>query len=195
MPSPHQHHIQLEHLRRAVHEVQLGEPDEDHSAQREIEAMDLMNRASIDAFAERFLASNRPLHLLINNVGIMWVPLRRDGRGIESQLATNYLAPFHLTLRLWAALRNANWARVVNLSSQGHHFAPFHFDDPNFAQREYETLTAYGQSKTAVNLFSVALDSRAKAFGVSAYAVHPGNIAGTKLGREATLEQPDHLKA
>lgn len=154
----------------------------------EIEAMDLMNPVSIDAFAERFLASGRPLHLLINNAGIMWVPLRRDSRGIESQLATNYLALFHLTARLWAALKNADGARVVNVSSQGHQFAPFNFDDPNFEQREYETLTAYGQSKTAVNLFAVALDSRAKSFGVSAYSVHPGNIAGTELGREATLE-------
>jgi AraC-like DNA-binding protein len=54
----------------------------------EIEAMDLMDPKSIDFFAERFLASGRPLHLLINNAGIMWVPLRRDSRGIESQLAT-----------------------------------------------------------------------------------------------------------
>ncbi len=154
----------------------------------EVEHLDLMNPASIDAFAERFLASGRPLHLLINNAGIMWVPLRRDSRGFESQLATNYLALFHLTARLWTALKNANGARVVNLSSQGHQFAPFHFEDPNFAQREYETLAAYGQSKTAVNLFTVALDHRARNFGVRAYAVHPGNIAGTELGREATME-------
>jgi len=63
----------------------------------EIEAMDLINPQSIDAFAEKFLATGRPLHLLINNAGIMWVPLRRDSRGIESQLASNYLGQFHLT--------------------------------------------------------------------------------------------------
>ena len=49
----------------------------------ELETMDLLDPASIDAFAEKFLASGRPLHLLINNAGIMWVPLRRDHRGIE----------------------------------------------------------------------------------------------------------------
>lgn len=154
----------------------------------EIEAMDFMNPASIDAFAEKFLSSNRPLHLLINNAGIMWVPMRKDQRGIESQLATNYIGQFHLTARLWPALKQANGARVINVSSLGHHMAPFNFDDPNFEHREYETLQAYGQSKTASNLFAVELDNRGKDHNIRAYAVHPGSIAGTELGREASVE-------
>lgn len=154
----------------------------------EIEEMDLVNPTSIDAFAEKFLASGRPLHLLINNAGIMWVPLRKDSRGIESQLAVNYLAQFQLTARLWTALKKANGARVINVSSHGHQFAPFNFDDPNFEHREYETLQGYGQSKTAVNIFSLELDSRANEFGVRAYSIHPGSIDGTELGREAPLE-------
>ena len=154
----------------------------------EIEEMDLVNPNSIDAFAEKFLASGRPLHLLINNAGIMWVPLRRDSRGIESQLAINYVAQFQLTARLWTALKQAGGARVVNVSSHGHQFAPFNFDDPNFLHREYETLQAYGQSKTAVNLFSLELDNRSREFGVRAYSLHPGSIGGTELGREAPLD-------
>ncbi|MBP1617906.1 MAG: short-chain dehydrogenase/reductase [Bacteroidetes bacterium] len=154
----------------------------------ELETMDLMNPDSIDAFAQKILASDRPLHLLVNNAGIMWVPLRRDGRGVESQLATNYLSMFQLTARLWPALKKADGARVVNVSSQGHQFAPFNFEDPNFLNRGYETLQAYGQSKTAANLFSLELDNRGKAFRVRTYAVHPGSIGGTELGREAPLE-------
>lgn len=147
----------------------------------EVEEMDLMDHTSIDKFADNFLASGRPLHLLINNAGIMFVPLRRDSRGIESQLVTNYLAPFQLTARLWPSLKKANGARVVNVSSMGHQFAPFHFEDPNFENRQYETLPAYGQSKTALNLFSLELDTRAKTSAVSVYALHPGNIWGTEL--------------
>lgn len=154
----------------------------------EIEEMDLADPDAIDRFSEKFLASGRPLHLLINNAGIMFVPLRRDSRGIESQLATNHLAPFQLTAGLWSALKKANGARIVNVSSQGHQFAPFNFEDPNFENREYETLSAYGQSKTAVNLFSLELDNRAKPFGIRAYSVHPGNIWGTELAREAPIE-------
>jgi NAD(P)-dependent dehydrogenase (short-subunit alcohol dehydrogenase family) len=153
----------------------------------EVASMDLITPKSIDAFAQKFLASGRALHLLINNAGIMWVPLRRDSRGIESQLATNYLGQFHLTARLWPALKKANGARVVNLSSFGHQAAPFNFEDPNFQHRDYETLLGYGQSKTATNLFSVELDNCGKAFNVRAYSVHPGAINGTELGREAPV--------
>jgi NAD(P)-dependent dehydrogenase (short-subunit alcohol dehydrogenase family) len=154
----------------------------------EIEAMDLFQPETIDAFAERFLASGRPLHLLINNAGIMWVPLQRDSRGFESQLVTNYLGQFQLVARLWPALKKANGARVVNVSSQGHHFAPFNFEDPNFGHREYQTLLGYGQSKTASNLFALELNERAKVFGVRAYSLHPGSIAGTELARDADME-------
>lgn len=154
----------------------------------EIEEMDLMNPNSIDVFAEKFVASGRPLHLLINNAGIMWVPLRRDHRGYESQLATNYLAVFQLTARLWTALKSADGARVVNVSSGGHKFSDFNFEDPNFLHREYETLQGYGQSKTAVNLFSLELDNRAKAFNVRSYSLCPGAVGETELGREAPIE-------
>ncbi|MCF3108792.1 SDR family NAD(P)-dependent oxidoreductase [Niabella sp. CC-SYL272] len=154
----------------------------------ELESMDLADPLSIDAFAREFLGSGRPLHLLINNAGIMWVPLRRDARGIESQLAINYLASFQLTARLWPALKKAGSARVVNVSSHGHQFAPFNFEDPNFMHRQYETLLGYGQSKTAVNLFSLELDNRARGYGVRAYSLHPGSINGTELAREAPIE-------
>lgn len=153
-----------------------------------IEKMDLMDPASIDSFAQKFVASGRPLHLLINNAGIMWVPLHRDFRGYESQLATNYLAPFQLTARLWPALKKATGARVVNVSSGGHQFSDFNFEDPNFLHRDYETLLGYGQSKTAVNLFSLELDSRAKAFGVRSYSLCPGAVGNTELGREAPAD-------
>lgn len=152
-----------------------------------VEPMDLMNPESIDAFASNFMKSGRPLHLLINNAGIMWVPLRYDSRGHESQLATNHLGHFQLTARLWPALKKAKGARVVNVSSYGHQFAPFNFEDPDFRHRDYETLQGYGQSKTANNLFTVELDRRAQAHQVRAYVLHPGAVNGTDLGREAPI--------
>jgi len=150
--------------------------------------MDLMNAASIDAFADTFLQTGRPLHLLINNAGIMWVPLRRDSRGYESQLSTNHLGHFQLTAKLWPALVRAGGARVVNVSSFGHQIAPFHFEDPNFEHRAYETLAGYGQSKTANILFAVELDVRGAQHGVRAYSLHQGSVNHTDLGREAPME-------
>ncbi|RYY57876.1 MAG: SDR family NAD(P)-dependent oxidoreductase [Chitinophagaceae bacterium] len=154
----------------------------------ELESLDLMDPASIDAFAGRFTRSGRPLDILVNNAGIMWVPLRRDSRGIESQFATNYLAVFQLTAMLWPALLRAKGARVVNVSSQGHQFGPLDLDDPNFLHRDYETLLAYGQSKTALNLFSMEMDARAATSQVRVYSLHPGSIKGTELARDAAPE-------
>ncbi|QMW05696.1 SDR family NAD(P)-dependent oxidoreductase [Spirosoma foliorum] len=153
-----------------------------------IEEMDLMNPASIDAFAQKFLTTDKPLHILVNNAGIMWVPLQRDARGYESQLATNHLGHFQLTARLWPALKKAAGARVVNVSSFGHQIAPFNFEDPNFEHHDYETLVGYGQSKTANNLFAVELDHRGKNVGVRAYSLHPGSVNGTDLGRVAPMD-------
>lgn len=152
-----------------------------------IAAMDLMSPGSITQFAEDFLAKHDTLHILINNAGIMWVPLQRDRRGFESQLSTNHFGHFQLTAALWPALKKAGGARVVNVSSFGHQIAPFNFEDPNFLHREYETLQGYGQSKTANNLFTVELDHRAKTFGVRAFSLHPGSVNGTDLGRVAPM--------
>jgi NAD(P)-dependent dehydrogenase (short-subunit alcohol dehydrogenase family) len=142
----------------------------------ELESLDLIDPTSIDAFAARFLASGRPLHILVNNAGIMATPLVRDARGFESQLATNYLGHFQLTMRLWPPLLRANGARVVSLSSRGHVRAAVDFDDPNFDRRPYDKWIAYGQSKTATALFTVALDARGEPHRVRAFSVHPGAV-------------------
>jgi NAD(P)-dependent dehydrogenase (short-subunit alcohol dehydrogenase family) len=154
----------------------------------QVDAMDLIDPASVDAFAARFLATGRPLHLLVNNAGIMASPLVREARGFESQFATNHLGHFQLTARLWPALRKANGARVVALSSRGHARSGIDFEDPKFERRPYEKWVAYGQSKSANVLFAVALDARGQSRGVRAFAVHPGAIL-TELGRSIPEEE------
>ena len=148
----------------------------------EVESLDLFVPESIDAFATRFVESGRPLNILINNAGIMAPPLARNPRGIESQLATNHLGHFQLTARLWPALRKAGGARVVALSSRGHARSAFDFDDPNFERRPYDKWIAYGQSKTAIALFALALDARGEPDRVRAFSVHPGAVV-TELMR------------
>jgi len=149
----------------------------------EVEAMDLFDPASVDAFADTFLASGRPLHILVNSAGIMATPPARDARGYEAQFATNHLGHFQLVARLWPALRAADGARVVSVSSRGHRFSPVDFDDPHFEHRPYEPFVAYGQSKTANALFAVELDRRGRADGIRAFAVHPGTIIDTGLAK------------
>lgn len=154
-----------------------------HISGIEIEQMDLMDPASIETFTARFLTSGRPLHILVNNAGIMAAPLRRDSRGYESQFSTNHLGHFQLTAGLWPALKQAKGARVVNVSSWSHRSSPIVFEDLNFEQRDYNPITAYGQSKTANILFSLALDEYGKKDNIRAYSLHPGSIVETDLVR------------
>src|SRR5258705_12010900 len=147
--------------------------------------LNLLDPGSIDAFATEFLAIGRPLHMLINNAGIMATPLARDSRGYESQFSANHLGHFQLTARLWPALCNADGARVVSVSSRAHQSASMDFDDPQFQYRAYDRWQAYGQSKTANVLFAVELDRRGEASGGRAFAGHPGAVV-TELGRHMT---------
>ncbi|MEO3405039.1 SDR family NAD(P)-dependent oxidoreductase [Mucilaginibacter sp. CAU 1740] len=174
-------------------DVQKAKKNLEGIANVSLAEMNLMDPTSIDAFAEAFLNTGQALHLLINNAGIMWPPLKRDARGYESQFSTNHLGHFQLTARLWPALKRAGNARVINVSSWGHHFASIDFEDPNFERREYDTLLGYGQSKTANILFSLELDERGKHYGVRAYSLHPGAIVETDLGRDLSVEKLQSL--
>jgi NAD(P)-dependent dehydrogenase (short-subunit alcohol dehydrogenase family) len=156
-------------------------------ARVELVPMDLADPASIDAFAATFLGSKRGLHLLVNNAGIMAAPLARDARGYESQFATNHLGHFQLTARLWPAL--VAGARVVSLSSRGHHRSAVDFEDPMYERRPYEKWGAYGQAKTANVLFAVGLEARGVRKGVQAFAVHPGGIVTDLMRHLSTEEQ------
>jgi NAD(P)-dependent dehydrogenase (short-subunit alcohol dehydrogenase family) len=154
----------------------------------EISQLDLLDPASIDGFVARYLESGRPLHVLINNAGVMGGELVRDARGYEAQFATNHLGHFQLTLGLLPALRAAHGARVVNVSSAGHQLSDIRWDDPHFTT-EYDGMLGYGQSKTANVLFAVELDRRWAAEGIRGYALHPGIAVGTNLGPWLTDDQ------
>lgn len=147
----------------------------------EVSQLDLLDPKSIDAFVERYLGTGRPLHILINNAGIMAGPLQRDARGYESQFATNHLGHFQLTLGLLPALRAAHGARIVNVTSGGHRLSDIRWDDPHFTD-DYDPLRAYGQSKTANVLFAVELERRWAQYGIHAFAAHPGIVITTSLG-------------
>jgi NAD(P)-dependent dehydrogenase (short-subunit alcohol dehydrogenase family) len=142
--------------------------------------LDLANRASIDAFCA---AWRGPLHILVNNAGIMALPaLERTAEGVELQFATNHLGHFALARGLHDALAVAGCARIVAVSSTAHLRSPVVFEDIQFVTRAYDPLLAYGQSKTANVLFAVGATARWSSEGIAANALMPGAIA-TKLQR------------
>jgi len=153
--------------------------------------LDLVDRASIDAFVD---AWDGPLHILVNNAGVMALPeLTLTKEGWETQFATNHLGHFALTLCLQDALAEAGGARVVNVSSSAHLASPVIFDDLHYAFRSYDPWSAYGQSKTANVLFSVALTRRWAGDGITANALMPGGIM-TRLQRHVSPEQLEAMR-
>ncbi|WP_328445323.1 SDR family NAD(P)-dependent oxidoreductase [Streptomyces sp. NBC_00386] len=136
--------------------------------------LDLGDLESVRAFAERFLASGRAIDIVIDSAGIMACPETRVGPGWEAQFATNHLGHFALVNRLWPAIAPGG-ARVVSVSSAGHHYSGIRWDDVHW-RTGYDKWEAYGQAKTANVLFAVELDRRGRDFGVRAFSLHPGGI-------------------
>ncbi|MFI6094509.1 SDR family NAD(P)-dependent oxidoreductase [Lentzea sp. NPDC051213] len=146
--------------------------------------LELISQDSVKQFVRDW---DGPLHLLINNAGVMASPLTRTPEGWEQQFATNHFGHFTLTLGLFDALR-AEGARVVNVSSSGHLVSPVVFEDIHFERRAYDPWLAYGQSKTANVLFGVEAGRRWAGEGVTMNALMPGGIL-TNLQRHISEEE------
>jgi NAD(P)-dependent dehydrogenase (short-subunit alcohol dehydrogenase family) len=158
-----------------------------------VDRLDLADRASVATFVASW---SGPLHLLINNAGVMALPeLTLTDQGYEMQFATNHLGHFALALGLHDALTAAGGARVVSLSSRGHLRSAVMFDDLNFTFRPYDPWLAYGQSKTANVLFAVEATRRWAGDGITANAVHPGAILATNLSRHMDPQYLAELRA
>ena len=137
--------------------------------------LDLASLACVQAFAERHLATGRPIDILIDNAGIMALPTRQTTvDGFEMQFGTNYLSHFALVGRLLPLLTAAK-ARVVQLSSVAHRSGHIRLDDLNY-QTHYSPWPVYQQSKLAMLMFALELQrlSEAHGWGLTSVAAHPG---------------------
>ena len=168
-------------LRDAETWIQAEVPD----ARTSTVELDLTSLASVRAAASAIQAIAPEIHVLMNNAGVMFTPFSRTSDGFEIQFGTNHLGHFELTRFLSPQL--VDGARIVILSSDGHRMSDVDLADPNWERREYDKFAAYGASKTANILHTVALDLRLRERGVRAYAVHPGVVA-TSLARHMSRD-------
>jgi NAD(P)-dependent dehydrogenase (short-subunit alcohol dehydrogenase family) len=153
--------------------------------------LDLADQPSVTSFVAGW---EGPLHILVNNAGVMASPLARTTEGWELQFATNHLGHFALATGLHRALAEAGGARVVSVSSSAHLNSPVVFDDIHFREREYDPWAAYGQSKTANVLFAVEATKRWASDGITVNALMPGGIR-TNLQRYVTDEDLRRMRA
>lgn len=160
-----------------------------------VAAIDLAYPESVASFARRWTG---PLHLLINNAGLVTAGLERTTQGWELQFATNHLGHFALACSLHDALARGaadqGAARIVSVSSTAHMRAAVDFGDIHFEHRAYDPQIAYAQSKTANALFAVEATRRWSADQIVVNAVNPGGIK-TGLQRNFTPRQRESLDA
>ncbi|MFE3267591.1 SDR family NAD(P)-dependent oxidoreductase [Streptomyces sp. NPDC059215] len=158
--------------------------------------LDLADPASVTAFTG---AWQGPLHILVNNAGVMACPEQYTEQGWELQFATNHLGHFALATGLRDALAADGNARVVVVSSTGHQQSPVVWDDVNFAFRRYDPWLAYGQSKTANILFAVEATRRWADANITANALMPGaiytNLQRHTGGRGSGRVPPELIKS
>ena len=144
-------------------------------------SLDLADLSSVESAAAAVSDRVDHIDVLMNNAGVMAIPLRRTADDFEMQFGTNHLGHFALTGRLLPLLLAAQHPRVVSTSSQAHRIGKMRWDDLHWRNR-YSKWMAYGQSKLANLLFAFELDRRAKheGAGLAAVAAHPG-YASTHL--------------
>ncbi|WP_111508701.1 SDR family oxidoreductase [Mycobacterium kyogaense] len=144
-------------------------------------ALELSSLASVAELGDALRADGRPIHLLVNNAGVMTPPNRQaTADGFELQFGTNHLGHYALTAHLMPLLR-AGRARVTSQTSIAARGGTINWDDLNW-ERSYDGMAAYRQSKIAVGLFGLELARRSAAagWGITSTISHPG-VAPTSL--------------
>ncbi|KAJ2957935.1 hypothetical protein NQZ79_g6394 [Umbelopsis isabellina] len=168
------------------------------NAKVEFLQLDLASIESVSQFITEFKAKNLPIHLLMNNAGVMACPYELSKDGIEMQFATNHVGHFYLTTQLLPIIEASAPSRIVNVSSNGHRFIQcrgLRLDDLNDKDK-YAPFTAYGRSKAANILFTRELNRRLEAKGVQNVYVnanHPG-VVDSELARYSPLIIQKFLK-
>lgn len=171
---------------KAIHALDRIKSQVAH-ASLEFMPLDLSDQKSIHQFVNAFKLKYDRLDILINNAGIMQVPYGKTVDGFERQFGTNHLGHFTLTGLLYDLIKRTKNSRVVTLSSGAHNMANIDFNNLQYENGRYNSMTAYGRSKLANILFAYALDRRFKRDNIQAMSLvaHPGG-ANTNLNDHLT---------
>lgn len=158
--------------------------------------LDLSSLSSVNALARDLRAEGAPLHLMINNAGVMTPPTRRTTvDGFELQFGTNHLGHAALILGVLPLLKEGR-ARVTSQVSVAARRGAIDFDDLD-SDRAYDAMTAYSRSKIALGLFGLELDRRStdQGWGITSNLSHPGIAPTNLLSAQPDLGRPEDTRS
>ncbi|CAI9726066.1 Hypothetical predicted protein [Octopus vulgaris] len=183
------------HIQKAIDDIKKEQPD----AVIEGFEVDLGSMKSVHKFAYEFKSRRLPLHILINNAAVMYVPYKKTEDGLERHIAVNYMGHFLLSILLLPVLNmsgtNQLFARIVNVSSSTHRVGNIDlstFTSKGAKPSRYSPYASYSQSKLAMIMATYELARRlkaAKCFRVTVNALHPG-VVDTNLHSNAVFPVP-----
>lgn len=152
--------------------------------------LDVSDPNSVQDFSRQFIAQIGQLDVLINNAGIVAIPLARNSAGHEMQLATNYLGAFGLTGLLLPYFRRDTQGRIVNVGSLMHRTGKLSLDDFNWENGPYDQWQAYARSKVAMMSYTLELNRRLQQSGsnIIALGAHPGFANTSIYEKSPTLQ-------
>jgi len=137
---------------------------------------DLSLQSEVKKAADEFLSLNKPLHVLLNNAGIMNRERKETADGLDEVFSVNHLAYFSLTLMLIEKMKNTEGGRIVNVASMAYRFVnEMNFEDLQ-SKENYKPMKVYGQSKLANILFTKRLASKVKENNITVNCLHPGYV-------------------
>ena len=143
---------------------------------------DLASLKNIKESALEFISLDIPLHVLLNNAGLINNNRKETVEGFEEVFSINHLAYFYLTHLLLDKLKEGTPSRIINVSSGAHAFVKgFNFDDVN-SLKEYKPFKVYGYSKLANILFTKKLSQVLENENIIVNCLHPG-VVGTGFGQ------------
>ncbi|KAJ7287687.1 NAD-P-binding protein [Mycena rebaudengoi] len=173
----------LSKLKATAETIKKNVPD---AVLKELE-IDLSSLKSVRQAAEEVLKYSGPIDVVITNAGVMGTPYEKTVDGFEGQFAANHLGHFLFIQLIIPKLLESSAPRVVLASSSAHHFGPVRFDDYGFQDgKSYDKWAAYGQSKSAINLYGVEFAERYKG-KIVVFSLHPGGVV-TNLHSHLTDE-------
>ena len=143
---------------------------------------DLSSLKEIKKASEEFKSFNKPLHILLNNAGLINNSRKETIDGFESTFAINHLAYFYLTYLLLDNLKDETPSRIINVSSGAHAFVKgFDFEDVH-SINSYKPFKVYGYTKLANILFTKKLAQILDKDNITVNCLHPG-VVGTSFGQ------------